>query len=195
MIPSRRIASHALTLVVLIGLGIVVFHRTGVMHQFHANAPGSFRPVTNQAAKTTRPFRVEGFALLDATRPIGPNGVDLEPSEADRAQPLVVPTSTDLAIDCRAAEWGDMRGILRVVRGFGRHIGALTLDDGEGNMIRLNFRLDADPARGGFSGAYRVFGGEGKFEHATGEGSYRFTAAVPRQMEAASVLFEGTLSF
>jgi hypothetical protein len=195
MKASRPLASHALTIFLLVGLVIVVFSRVRVVRQFHINAPGCPRPLTNQSVKTDWPFRFEGCAMVDCNWPTSSDGIVVRPESDSQAGAAVEPTAHAPGINCLSARWRAHQGVLRVVRGFGRQFGELTLDDGGGNLIRLIFRLDADRVHGGFSGFYQISGGKGRFEHATGEGAYHLASATPRDNETMSDSLEGAISF
>ncbi len=195
-VSVANLASHALTSVLLFGLGVLVFHRSGLVHQNGHYAPGSAGASAPQTQGKERSFRAEGVALVDATWPKGPDGVELRPSKTPKSGATVQPTARVLSIDGGATELGAFQGILQDAKVFSDcRIASLTLDAGDGNAIRLLLRLKAGPAEGGFSGIYRVLGGTGKFERATGEGSYRDAPTVPKQSGTVSIALEGTICY
>ncbi len=193
---NSRLASHALTPVVLLGLGVLVFHRSGLVHQIGRNAPGSPRASAQPTQGKERSFRAEGVALVDATWPTGPDGVERRPAETSDSGATVEPTARVLSIDGHATELGAFQGLLQDANVLSDcRIAALTLHDRGCSSLRLLLRLEGEPAVGGFSGTYRIMGGTGMFAGATGVGSYRDAPVVPKQCETISVELEGTICY
>ncbi len=193
---ESRLASHALTPVLLLGLGVLVFHRSGLVHPIGHNSPGSARAAAQPTPGKERSFQAEGVALVDATWPAGPDGVELRPPKTPDSGATVEPSARVLSVDGTATELGAFQGILQDSKTFSDcRIASFKLLGSDGDVIRLMVTLQVGPADGGFSGAYRVLGGTGKFEHATGEGSYREALAVEDRLDTVSVILEGTIRY
>ena len=190
MTRTMTLASLALTLIALLGLPVLAFHRMGLIDFTSTSAP------TAAVAVQERPFLAEGVALVEIPRS-APSAVG-GPENAELAALLAAaePRNRILYVDVDAVDLGDFIGVINDARLKETcHIAVGELYSADGDSIRLALKMKTANDYHDRVGTYSITGGTGKFQRATGRGSVFAASAGQQPSETLTLTLDGTISY